>query len=125
MKRSLVFCVALLISATLGAQPSVASADDACGTRANPCPLQRWMHDNMGSKLSDGDLAAVASGFDKLAATSPDPAWADWAKLAKNGAAAARKGGDDGKRGAKAACKGCHDEYKTQYRARFRTRPAP
>jgi hypothetical protein len=80
------------------------------------------MQDNLGSKMMSGKLDEVAVSLDKLATMSPDPTWTDWPKLAKDGAAAARKGGDDGTLAAKASCKGCHDKYKTDYKTRFRTR---
>jgi len=83
------------------------------------------MHDNVGSKLTDGNLDAVASSLDKAASFTPDPTWTDWAKFAKDGAAAARKGGDVGTQGAKASCKSCHDKYKTDYKTKFRTRAVP
>ncbi|HEX4515592.1 MAG TPA: hypothetical protein VH054_18725, partial [Polyangiaceae bacterium] len=88
-------------------------------------PLQKWMQDNVGSKLADGNLDAVATSLDKVATMSPDPAWTDWAKFAKDGAAAARKGGDAGTLGAKQACKACHDKYKSDYKTRFRTKAVP
>ncbi len=120
---------ALLIGAALfagaaGLLPSSALADD-CGSKTNPCPLQKWMQDNVGSKLADGNLDAVAAGLDKAAAFAPDPTWTDWAKFAKDGAAAARKGGDAGIQGAKASCKSCHDKYKNDFKTKFRTRPVP
>ncbi len=103
-----------------------ASAQDAsCGSKTNPCPLQKWMQDNMGSKMMDGNLDAVAASFDKVATMSPDPSWADWSKVSKDGAAAARKGGDAGTQGAKAACKACHDKYKNDYKQKFRTKAVP
>ncbi len=83
------------------------------------------MQDNVGSKLSDGNLGAVATSLDKVATMSPDPTWTDWAKFAKDGAAAARKGGDDGTQAAKAACKACHDKYKNDYKTKFRTKAVP
>jgi hypothetical protein len=105
---------------------SAALAQDAsCGSKTNPCPLQKWMQDNVGSKLSDGNLDAVAASLDKVAAMSPDPTWTDWAKFAKDGAAAARKGGDAGTQGAKAACKSCHDKFKNDYKTKFRIRAVP
>ena len=118
---------AVLGGAVLAATPSVASADEpaACGSKENPCPLQKWMQDNVGSKLTDGKLDDVAASLDKVANMTPDPAWTDWAKFAKDGAAAARKGGDDGTRGAKLACKSCHDKFKNDYKTRFRTRAVP
>ena len=127
MKRSSTF-IALFAGVVLFAGAfamTPAYADDACGSRTNPCPLQKWMQDNVGSKLTDGKLDDVATSLDKVATMTPDPAWTDWAKFAKDGAAAARKGGDDGTRGAKLACKSCHDKYKNDYKTRFRTRAVP
>jgi cytochrome c5 len=84
------------------------------------------MQDNMGSKMMDGNLDAVAASFDKVATMSPDPSWAaDWSKMSKDGASAARKGGDVGTQGAKAACKACHDKYKNDYKQKFRTKAVP
>ena len=123
MNRFAMLAAGLVVAAAGSALSSTASADATCGDRANPCPLQKWMHDNMGAKLQDGKLDAVAASFDAVATMSPDPAWTDWTKIAKDGAAAARRGGDAGTRGARAACKSRHDEYKTLYRTRFRTRP--
>jgi hypothetical protein len=121
-RLSAVFCASLLFAAFA---PNVVAQDAACGSKANPCPLQKWMQDNIGSKMSDGNLDAVAAGLDKVATMSPDPTWTDWAKFSKDGAAAARKGGDDGTQGAKAACKSCHDKYKSDYKTKFRTRAVP
>jgi hypothetical protein len=115
----------LLFGVSASVLPRAASADEACGSRTNPCPLQKWMQDNVGSKLSDGNLDAVATSLDKVATISPDPTWTDWAKFAKDGAAAARKGGDAGTQGAKSACKSCHDKYKSDYKTKFRTRAVP
>ena len=117
---------AMSFGAALAVMPSPASAQDAsCGSKTNPCPLQKWMQDNVGSKLADGNLDAVANSLDKVATMSPDPSWADWAKFAKDGASAARKGGDAGTQGAKQACKACHDKYKNEYKTRFRTKAVP
>jgi hypothetical protein len=123
----LCFAAALVGAALFGAvMPSVADAQDAsCGSKTNPCPLQKWMQDNIGNKMADGKLDEVANALDKLAAMSPDTTWSDWSKFSKDGAAAARKGGDDGTRATKAACKACHDKYKNDYKAKFRTRAVP
>jgi len=117
---------AMSFGAAIALLPSPADAQDAsCGSKTNPCPLQKWMQDNVGSKLADGNLAAVATSLDKVATMSPDPSWTDWAKFAKDGAAAARTGGDSGTQGAKQACKACHDKYKSDYKTRFRTKAVP
>jgi len=123
MKRTwfAIFVGTMLFAASV----STLAQDASCGSASNPCPLQKWMKDNLGSKLQDGKLDDVATGLDKVAAMTPDPSWTDWAKFAKDGAAAARKGGDDGTHGAKLACKSCHDKYKNDYKARFRTRAVP
>jgi hypothetical protein len=130
MKRSLsALLSALVVGTTLFAAlavPQLASAQDAsCGSKTNPCPLQKWMQDNVGSKLADGNLAALATSLDKVATIAPDPTWTDWAKFAKDGAAAARQGGDTGTQAAKAACKSCHDKYKSDYKTKFRTKAVP
>jgi hypothetical protein len=113
----------LAFGAGLAFAPSIASADGAaCGAKTNPCPLQKWMQDNIGSKMADGNMAAVATGLDKAATLSPDASWGDWATYAKAGADAARKNDTPG---VKAACKNCHDKYKQQYKDKYRTKAVP
>jgi len=126
MKQTIWFGLVLggmLGGAVLAATPSVASADEpaACGSKENPCPLQKWMRANMGAQLAANDTAGLAKAFDKIASSSPDPAWT-WAAIAKAGGEAAKKGDVAG---AKAACKDCHDKYKADYKAKFRAKPAP
>jgi hypothetical protein len=124
---------ALLVGMTVGAAglaaaPS-ASADDAtCGSKENPCPLQKWMRQNMAPANASGDMAALGSDFDKLAKISPDPKWngadakANWDAIAKAGQAAAKA---NDAAGVKAACKACHDGFKDKYKAQFRTKAVP
>jgi hypothetical protein len=113
---------ALAGALAMSASPSVASADAAaCGEKGQtPCPLQKWMRANLGASATNGDTAAMAIALKKSAAFSPDPSMADWAKISNEGAAAAAKGDLDG---AKASCKGCHDKYKADYKAKFRAKP--
>lgn len=128
MKRSApaILIGSILFAAAIAVVPSAsAQVDASCGSKTNPCPLQKWMQDNMGSKMMDGNLAVVAASFDKVATINPDASWSDWSKIAKDGADAARKGGDEGTRGAKAACKACHDKYKNDYKLKFRTKAVP
>ncbi len=117
----------VLGAAAIAASPTPASADGACGSKENPCPLQKWMRANMGAALAANDTAGLAKALETIAAASPDPGWnADatngWSALAKAGAAAAKKGDIPG---AKASCKGCHNGFKDKYKAQYRNRPAP
>lgn len=105
--------------------PRLASAEEgaACGSKANPCPLQGWMTKNVGGPMASGDLKAVAAGLDKAATLVPDDAWkADWSKFSKDGAEAARKGDTAA---VKASCKSCHDKFKNSYKEKYRTRAVP
>ncbi len=118
----LVLLSVLLGAAALGVLPPVrvASADGAaCGAKDNPCPLQRWMRDNMGPAMAAGDLPALAKALDHAAGLSPDASWT-WSSIAKTGADAARKGD---LAATKASCKSCHEAYKEKYKTQFRTRP--
>ena len=109
----------LVGAATLGASDGVASADGAaCGTKDNPCPLQKWMRANMGPAAAAEDTAALGKALEKAGALSPDSSWT-WAKIAADGAAAAKKGD---LAAAKASCKSCHDAYKEKYKTQFRAK---
>jgi hypothetical protein len=114
-------------AAALAAAPS-ASADDACGSKENPCPLQKWMRQNMAPANASGDMAALGANFDKLAKLSPDPKWngadakTNWDGIAKAGVAAAKA---NDAAGVKAACKACHDGFKDKYKAQYRTKAVP
>ncbi len=119
----------LIGAAAVGAAPTLASADDAsCGSKENPCPLQKWMRQNMASAMSSGDMAALATAFEKSEKFAPDPKWngpdpkQHWDAMSKAGIAAAKA---NDAAGVKAACKGCHDVYKSKYKEQFRTRPVP
>jgi hypothetical protein len=117
----------MLGAAAMAAAPS-ASAEDACGSKENPCPLQKWMRQNMAAANASGDMAALATDFDKVAKIAPDPKWngadakASWDAISKAGQAAA-KAGDAA--AVKAACKSCHDAFKDKYKAQFRTKAVP
>ena len=64
----------MLGAAAIAAAPA-ASADDACGTKENPCPLQKWMRQNMAPANASGDMAALATDFDKVSKIAPDAKW--------------------------------------------------
>jgi hypothetical protein len=117
----------MLGAAAIAAAPT-ASADDACGTKENPCPLQKWMRQNMAAANASGDMGALAADFDKVAKISPDPKWngadpkANWDAIAKAGQTAAKA---NDAAAVKAVCKACHDTFKDKYKAQFRTKAVP
>jgi hypothetical protein len=119
----------VLGAAAIAAAPLPASADDAsCGSKENPCPLQKWMRQNMASAMSSGDMNALGAAFDKVSKIAPDPKWnggdakANWDAIAKTGIAAAKA---NDAAAAKAACKTCHEAFKDKYKATFRTKAVP
>ena len=118
--RVLPIALACAFASTMTSRVSADPAA-ACGSKENPCPLQKWMRANMGAALAANDLASLAQSLDKIASASPDASWT-WTAIAKKGAQAAR-GGD--LKAVKAACKSCHDAYKEPYKATYRTKPAP
>ena len=113
MKR---FAIVLTFTAAVSALalvslPQVRAEDGKCGEKGQPsCPLQGWMEKNMQDPLDKKDLKTVAASLEKAAKFVPDPKWNDgptgWAKIANDGAAAA-KAGDAA--GTQAACKACHN----------------
>jgi hypothetical protein len=114
-----VFTGIIVSALAISAAPGSAQADDACGSKENPCPLQKWMKANMGPAMAASDMPALEKALTKAGSFSPDPSW-EWASIAKAGAEAAKKGDTAG---VKASCKSCHDKYKDQYKSKFRTKP--
>jgi len=82
------------------------SVPAACGTRANPCPMQRFMRGTMETAHTPDSLTTA---FSLLAGMSPDPEWA-WVAIATRGAELANAGEIAR---AKAQCVACHDAYRT------------
>jgi hypothetical protein len=81
------------------------------------------MQDHTAAALRRGDSAALATDLDEVATFAPkEPAYANWASIARDGADAARAGSLDG---VKAACRGCHAQYRAAYKAAMRARPLP
>jgi hypothetical protein len=77
------------------------------------------MKANTAPALSAQDFDALAIAFDKIAGFAP-PAYAHWRSIAKDGADAARVEQVDA---VKAACRGCHNQYKDRYKKELRDRP--
>lgn len=106
-----------------GAVPVAPAQGGECGKPGQPpCPLQDWMRKNVASALASNDAASLSVALEKTAKLTPDPAWASWVSAANAGAEAAKKGDVAG---ARAACKSCHDTWRTTYREQFRMRPVP
>jgi hypothetical protein len=84
-----------------------------------PCPLQRFMRENVAASLARGEDQAIARSLRKVAAIAPGE-FALWASIANEGAAAAEQ--DDTAR-LRAACTSCHRQYRAQYRTKYRATP--
>jgi hypothetical protein len=99
-------------AAASDAGPTVPTAADA--------PLLSWMKDHTAAAFRKGDSVALAAAFDQIATFAPkDPAYPNWASIARDGADAARAGSVEG---VKAACRGCHEQYRAPYKATMRAR---
>jgi len=90
-----------------------------CGPKNDQCPLQAWMRQYIATAVSASDTNGLAKALDRVATMSPDPAWTSWVDISKKGADAARAGNMEE---ARKSCQGCHDAYKTKFRASFRNR---
>jgi hypothetical protein len=92
----------------------------ACGDKPlPPCPLYAWMKANPAPASIAGDLDGLATAFDKIVTFAP-AGYPNWTSIARDGADAARAQSLDG---AKAACRGCHSQYKAKYKTEMRDRP--
>jgi hypothetical protein len=108
-------------AATPSAPPERASGPASsptatCGTKANLCPMQRFMLGTMETAHTSGTLTTA---FTLVAGMSPDPEWA-WVAIATRGADLANAGD---LRAAKGQCTACHDAYRSRYQALHRARP--
>jgi hypothetical protein len=101
-----------------------------CGAKGMPdCPLQGWMKKNMTPPMQAKDWQGIADSLERAALLAPPDApdggksaYVNWVSIAKDGANAARAAEYEA---IKAACRGCHEQYKAKYRAEMRLRPLP
>ena len=105
--------------------PRVHADAPSCGEKGQPsCPLQGWMEKNMQDPFDKKDLKLLATSLEKAVKFVPDPKWNDgpngWAKIANDGAAAAKAGKFDG---VQQACKTCHKTWRKDYKKQYRMRP--
>ncbi|MBV9947577.1 MAG: hypothetical protein JOZ69_12055 [Myxococcales bacterium] len=97
----------------------VARAGAQCGDKPlPPCPLFSWMKANLAPAIAASDFAGLEASLRKLAGFAP-PGYPSWASIARDGADAARVQNLDA---VKAACRGCHNQYRDRYKAELRDR---
>lgn len=112
------------------APPASARGGDAgaaCGRKGLPdCPLQGWMKANMNPPMKSSDWQGIAEALEHAAKLAPPDyaksGYTNWVSISEDGANAARAAELNA---VKAACRGCHDQYKNKYRAEMRARPLP
>jgi hypothetical protein len=134
----MVLCVALSAGCTKGEEespapppPPVTATATAtptpkppatCGDKPlPPCPLHAWMKSNTAPAMTAQDFDALASALEKVATFAPPGGgYPNWASIARDGADAARAQVLDA---VKAACRGCHNQYRNKYKQEMRDRP--
>jgi hypothetical protein len=125
MQKAWSAVVMVVVAGVVGAAalPSEAIAVGQCDGTTKPCPLQKWMRDNVGTPMASGELATIAKSMEK-ARTFGGPGMKDWDKLAKKTSDDAKANKTDD---VKADCKACHDAYKAAYKAdvALRNKPIP
>jgi hypothetical protein len=79
------------------------------------------MKANTSAAMSAGDFDALQAALTKTAALAPPGAgYPNWVSISNDGADAARVQNLDA---VKAACRGCHNQYKAKYKKEMRDRP--
>lgn len=101
--------------------PGAPAPSASAAAREEARPLAVWMRGPATASFNSGDLEAIAISFERMIPWAPS-GYANWASIAKDGADAARAGSMEG---VKAACRGCHAQYRAPYMATFATRPLP
>ena len=90
------FMDAMVSALALIASAACAAEDAKCGEKGQPLPAAGLDGKNVQDPLDKKDLKAVAASLEKAAGFAPDPKWNEgdkgWAKIAKDGAAAAQGG---------------------------------
>jgi hypothetical protein len=79
------------------------------------------MKTNAGGAMAAADFDALGDVFGKIATLAPAASgYANWISIAKDGQDAARVQNLDA---VKAACRGCHNQYRAKYKTEMRDRP--
>jgi hypothetical protein len=76
------------------------------------------MKAHAGPAMSARDFPALVAALEEVARFAP-PGFTHWASIARDGADAARVEDVDATR---AACRGCHNQYKSRYKQEMRDR---
>lgn len=84
-----------------------------------PCPLQRFMRENVAAPLARGETKSIGVSLRKVAMIGPGE-FTNWSAIASQGAAAAEQGNTAALR---SACNACHQAYRAAYRAKYRAQP--
>ena len=102
------------------------SASASAVADAGSFPLQVWMKQNMTPPMNAKNWQGMADSLERAAQLAPPnhatAGYPNWVSIAKDGANAARAADLEA---VKAACRGCHQQYKDKYRAEMRSRPIP
>ncbi len=99
-----------------------------CEAEDADCPLFDWMNANTVAAVEDRDIEALQVALHKIEFLAPDPSWNEegedgWAQISRAGAIKAEEGDF---RGARAACKACHQQWRDAFREQgYRTAPVP
>ena len=98
-------------------------AGTGCGDAGtSDCPLQAWMRANMYPRMRVQDWQGIADSLERCSKLAPRSGYPNWVSISIDGANAARAADMEA---VKAACRGCHEQYKDKYRAELRSRPIP
>jgi hypothetical protein len=81
--------------------------------------MQAWMKANTSAAMQSKNFPALAAALDQVVKMQP-PGYAGWAKIAQDGAAAARAQDLDA---VKASCKSCHGQFQKRFQADAVLRP--
>ena len=84
-----------------------------------PCPLQRFMRENVALPLARGETKSIGVSLRKVATIGPSE-FTNRSAIASQGAAAAEQGSTTALR---SACNACHQAYRAAYRAKYRAQP--
>lgn len=93
-------------------------ANAPCASDAGPgCPMLRFMKGDVALAFAGKKSADLLAALDTLQKNAP-AGYANWSSISKDGAAAVKAGDWTA---AKAACRGCHNQYKDKYVAEHRS----